>query len=308
LNEIFEEMCEAMILQRCILGTAGLGGVWGAVDQQESVDSVLLALTRGISAIDTAPAYGDAEKYVGEALRNWDGKMPQISTKVGRLKSYDASEAYHDYSNDGMQRSLEQSLSVLGLVSVDILFLHEPEMLQREQVDRVIRCLLKIKENGYAKKIGLGGNLPAWFKPYLQPGVIDVVMEFNKLNICNSTALREYLPYCLNRHLEYFVASPLNMGLLGNRFAKYVNQPPAWLSSDILEAAIEGKKIADRHGLSLRNMAHRFLLSLPFDFKVVIGACNRQQLLETMVDFSDGPLDPSLMEELLSTTKNRMDV
>jgi D-threo-aldose 1-dehydrogenase len=265
-------------------------------------------LTRGISAIDTAPAYGDAEKYVGEALQQWEGDMPQISTKVGRLKSYDASEAYHDYSDDGMQRSVEQSLSVLGLTSIDILFLHEPEVLKQEDVDRVIRCLLRIKENGYAKRIGLGGNPPAWFRPYLQPGVIDVLMEFNKLNACNNNALHEYLPYCIDRHIEYFVASPLNMGLLGDRFANYVNQPPAWLGDDALEAAIEVNKMADKNELSLRNISHRFLLSLPFDFKVVIGACNRQQLRETMVDFSDGPLDPSLMEELLSITKNRMDV
>src|SRR5437870_5406146 len=100
-----------MSLERCILGTAGLGGVWGPVNPLESVRTLLFALEIGINAIDTAPAYGDAEKYVGEALRNWGGIAPQISTKVGRLKSYDASEGKYDYSDDGIWRSLEQSLS-----------------------------------------------------------------------------------------------------------------------------------------------------------------------------------------------------
>jgi aryl-alcohol dehydrogenase-like predicted oxidoreductase len=103
-----------MSKDRCILGTVGIGGVWGKVDPQESVDTILAALEAGIGAIDTAPAYGDAESYVGKALRLWQGKRPQISTKVGRLKSYAADKGSYDYSNEGMQKSVEQSLEHTG--------------------------------------------------------------------------------------------------------------------------------------------------------------------------------------------------
>lgn len=288
-----------MSIGRCILGTAGLGGVWGPVDPQESVGTLLLALESGINAIDTAPAYGDAEKYVGEALRNWRGNAPQISTKVGRLKSHDASEGIYDYSNDGIWRSLEQSLSTLGIDAIDILFLHEPDRLQGEDIGRIIKTLQKIKEKGYAKKIGLGGNPPGWFLTYLQPGIFDVVMEFNKLNACNATTLAGNLPYCLANGIEYFVASPLNMGLLGDRFASYVSDPPAWLGSDVLEAAVSAKKIADEYQLELRSLAHRFLLSLPYAFKIVIGACNRQQLNEAITDFSQGPLEAAPVKKII---------
>ncbi|HEX5153177.1 MAG TPA: aldo/keto reductase [Parafilimonas sp.] len=292
-----------MSLERCILGTAGLGGVWGSVDPQESVGALLLALESGINAIDTAPAYGDAEKYVGEALRNWHGNKPQISTKAGRLKSFNASEGIYDYSDKGIWRSIEQSLVILGVNAVDILFLHEPDRLQGEDVDRIIQTLHKIKEKGYAKKIGLGGNPPDWFLTYLQPEVFDVVMEFNKLSACNTTAIIESLPYCLANSIEYFVASPLHMGLLGDRFTSYVSNPPAWLSHEILETAISAKKIADENKLDLRNLAHRFLLSLPYFFNVVVGACNRQQLHETITDFCQGPLETTLVEKLLNITK-----
>jgi D-threo-aldose 1-dehydrogenase len=198
-------MRKAMSLERCILGTAGLGGVWGAVDPQESVSTLLLALQSGIRAIDTAPAYGDAEKYVGEALRNWSGDMPQISTKAGRLTSYNASEGYYDYSDNGIRRSVEQSLSTLGVPCVDILFPHDPDQLQREEADRVIQSLQRIKEEGCTKKIGLGGNPPAWFETYLQQEIFDVVMEFNKLNACSTIALTEHLPYCLANNIQLWI-------------------------------------------------------------------------------------------------------
>ncbi len=291
-----------MSIERCILGTAGLGGVWGPVDPGESVSTVLLALESGMNAIDTAPAYGNAEKYVGEALKSWKGKSPRISTKAGRLKSFNASDGIYDYSDYGIWRSVEQSLSILGVDAVDILFLHEPDRLPSNGIAPVIQTLLKIKEKGYAKKIGLGGNPPDWFLSYLQPEVFEVVMEFNKLNACNTTALTGSLPYCLNNNMEYFVASPLNMGLLGDRFASYVSNPPSWLHPNILAGAVSAGKIAEEHHLVLRNLAHRFLLSLPFPFKIVIGACSRQQLNESIADFCQGPLEPEIINKILSTT------
>jgi D-threo-aldose 1-dehydrogenase len=295
-------MKETMSVERCILGTAGLGGVWGPVDPQESVSTILLALERGINAIDTAPAYGDAEKWIGEALRSWCGNRPQISTKVGRLKSYNALEGNYDYSDYGIWKSVEQSLSTLDVEAVDILFLHEPDQIPREDIERVIQSLLKIKEKGYAKKIGLGGNPPDWFSVYLQPEVFDVIMEYNKLNVCNTIALKENLPYCLTNNIQYFVASPLNMGLLGDRFADFAYKTPVWLPDNVLQAAIAARKIADEYQIPLRNLAHRFLLSLPFSFKIVIGACNKQQLNETIKDFRQGPLEAELTDKLLNTT------
>jgi len=134
--------------ERCVLGTAGLGGVWGEVDPQESVDTILTALEAGIHAIDTAPAYGDAEMYVGEALRLWPGKRPQLSTKVGRLKSYAADEGRYDYSLAGMQRSVEQSLETLGVSQLDILFLHDPDAINPAEIENVIGSLQTFKVKG----------------------------------------------------------------------------------------------------------------------------------------------------------------
>ena len=76
-----------MSLDRCVLGTAALGGVWGPVNKKESVATLLMALDAGITAIDTAPAYGDAEQFIGEALRSWKGSLPAITTKVDKLFS-----------------------------------------------------------------------------------------------------------------------------------------------------------------------------------------------------------------------------
>lgn len=290
---------ETKVMERLVLGTAGLGGVWGKVESGESVIALQEALEAGITAIDSSPSYGNAEQYIGEALRQWKGPLPTISTKVGRLKSFSAYEAHYDYSPEGMLRSVEQSLETLGVSSLDILFLHDPEAIPQEKATTVIDTLLSFKQKGYARKIGLGGNPPAWMVPFLRPEIFDVLMEFNKLNACSLVAVQEHLPLCLANGMEYFVASPLNMGLLGVNYEAFTNQPPAWLNSQSIALARKLKAMADAHGIALPSLAHRFLLSLPYSFKVVIGAANPFQLQSSLEDFAGGPLPQDLQEEII---------
>jgi len=287
-----------MNLERLVLGTAGIGGVWGNVDAEASVAAILTALERGVGAIDTAPAYGNAELYVSRALKAWKGPRPLVSSKAGRLKSFAADQGFYDYSTAGMKRSVENTLKTLGIDSLDILFLHDPANTPREEADRVVEALLAFKETGYTKKIGLGGNPPPWMQPYLGAGIFDVLMEFNKLNACNTIALTENLPFCIDNHIRYYSASPLNMGLLGNSYDSYISNPPEWLDRSSLETARCIKSIADLNKMALHELGHRFLLSLPYAFNIVIGPSNPAQLAATLDDFESGPLPEQIVKEI----------
>ncbi|SMO71820.1 aldo/keto reductase [Solitalea koreensis] len=289
-------------LNRCVLGTAGIGGVWGKVDPEESVKTILEALECGIGAIDTAPAYGNAEQFIGQALRQWRGSRPLISSKVGRLKGFTADQGRYDYSVDGMQRSVEQSLETLGVSSLDILFLHDPSQVEPETVSRVMETMLSFKEKGYAKMIGIGGNPPSWLTPYIKPEIVDVLMEFNKLNACSTVALRENLPFCLSNNIQYYAASPLYMGLLGSCYDTFTSNPPAWLNGESIELARRLKALAEEQAIALPTLAHRLLISLPYDFKIVIGASNSVQLASTIQDFKSGPLSESFVNEIIQYT------
>ena len=98
-----------MNLDRIVLGTAALGGVWGAIDEKEWVDTITRALESGITAIDTAPSYGEGERLTGIALQKWEGQVPVISTKVGRLKGLAPDKGYYDYVNRGFCKQRNQN-------------------------------------------------------------------------------------------------------------------------------------------------------------------------------------------------------
>ena len=290
-------------IDKVILGTAGLGGIWGKVNANESLATILAALELGIKALDTAPAYGDAEYIVGYALQQWKGEKPLISTKVGRKKGYAVDDGRYDYTADGMKKSVEQSLKALGVSKVDILFLHDPDAIAQADIEEVLKHLESLKKQGYTKKIGLGGNAPKWLKPYLQSDLFDVIMEFNQLNACSIDALTNTIPFCVQNNKEYYVASPLNMGLLGSKFLEFTSTAPYWLDLNSVAQAKIINSIAEKYDIPLQVLAYRFLFTIEGDFKVVMGATDRQQLTDTLRAIEMGALPPKIYNEILSTLK-----
>ncbi|MEJ2903479.1 aldo/keto reductase [Pedobacter panaciterrae] len=286
---------------KLVLGTAGLGGIWREIDAQESILTILDALKCRIVAIDTAPAYGDAEELVGKALKQWTGKRPLISTKVGRLKGYKVDEAHYNYTADGMKRSVENSLKSLNIPIIDILFLHDPAAIPPSDIEQVLKQMEFFMHQGYAKRIGLGGNAPEWFEPYFKSNQFDVIMEYNRLNACCIDALDNTIPFCRDNNRKYYAASPLNMGLLGCRFSEFTTSPPNWLGLKNIEQVKRVNSIADKYNISLQELAHRFLLTIPAEFKIVIGAADRMQLRDTLDAMKLGELPTEIYNEILLT-------
>ena len=281
-----------------VLGTAGLGGVWGDIDRQESVDTILYALENGVERLDTAPAYRDAEAIVGEALRQYTGPRPLVSTKVGKLRADAADERTNNYALSSMQRSVAESQEQLGTDRLDLLFLHEPKQVATDQVAEVIDFMKQAKRSGVAATIGLGGVVPSAFHEAIREGVFDVVMSYNNLDAACMDGLQSDIPFFRTHGLTTYQGSALHMGLLGNRFEKYQGNPPEWISEDALVRAGKAHTLAQRLGMKLPTLAHRYLLSMQEVDYLVLGAKNLPQLTATLADCRAGRLEETVFEEL----------
>lgn len=293
-----------MQLERYVLGTAALGGVYGPVVPEASVGVILSALEKGIPAIDTAPAYGDAEYFVGRALKEWKGPKPLVSTKVGRLRSYASDKGHYDYSPGTMERSVGDSLTALGLPKLDILFLHDPWAIPADQVAEVVGQMQLLQQKGYTERIGVGGNPPLQLLPYVDKGVFNVVMEFFRFTAICPDALTDSIPKYHSLGILPYVASPLHMGLLGRRFGEFLTATPSWLDPVWVRRASAVWEIASGHGLSLSSLAHRYVFFAPVDIKVVIGPRSLHELEETEKDIAAGPLPEAVVREIqLQTAK-----
>ncbi len=288
---------------RLTYGTSGLGGVWGKVEEEESIDCLLYAFEHHVTSIDTSPSYYKAESYVGKALRRWSGKRPFISTKVGRLPAERADECYVDYSPARMRDSLMRSLDQMGVERIDLLFLHEPQLVPLEKMEEIIETLQLFKAEGYTRLLGVGGNPTDAFRPYITLENFQVVSGFLKMNACNLSAFEKDIPHLQQQGIAYYAASALHMGLLGNRFESYSTRKPdsAWITHTDIKTAKAMQGIAQKYGMPLSSLAQRYLFAVQEANRVVVGAHTREQIAATLDDWRQGALPEPIFEEISRT-------
>lgn len=290
-----------------VLGTAGLGGAWGPVDEASSVKTILYALEAGIERIDTAPAYNVAEVYVGQALARWRGKRPFVSTKVGKEFAQYADVESNNYDIQAMANSLKQSQERLG-GRLDLVFLHEPERVADHPtagyggVARVVTWLNDIRGGEQVANVGLGGYTTPAYHAAIRAGVFSTVMSFNNLDAVCLDGLVSDIPFFKECGLATYQGSALHMGLLGNRLKRYLADPPDWMTQRALNNAARVAGLADYAGMPLAELAHRYLLSIEEVDHLVIGARNQQQLISTLSHLEKGKLPQDLYNQVTLNT------
>jgi len=285
---------------RLVLGTAGIGGLWGDVRENESIDALLYALDNGVEVLDTSPSYRDAQEFVGKALARWTGPKPFISTKVGRLKADEPDEVYLDYSRDGMRKSVHKSLDLIGVDKIDLLFLHEPQLVPIDRIDEILETLGSFKDEGLVDRLGVGGNPVDEFYDYIDGDLFDAVSGFLKLDACSLDALDKDIPLFHKQDIAYYAASSLHMGLLGDRYQELTEERPGtqWVTDQQVDNAIKVHELAQQNDMSLSELSLRYLISIKEADRVVLGARNKQQVKGSLSFWEDGLLPRELFDEV----------
>src|SRR3954451_15416715 len=140
------------------LGCATLGGSRIEVARQAAEAIVAAAWEAVVRYVDTAPFYGvgQAERAVGDALRDRPRVDWVLSTKVGRLLRPNPTGVHpdgrrhplpfdpvYDYSYDRIMRSFEDSLQRLGLARIDILYVHDIGSYQHKEAHPAVMRSLR---------------------------------------------------------------------------------------------------------------------------------------------------------------------
>jgi aryl-alcohol dehydrogenase-like predicted oxidoreductase len=126
------------------LGLIGIGRAWGHVNpivppESDAVRLLDSALALGVHYLDTAPSYGLSEPRLGRWLSQLNASERArltIATKFGEHWDAARGEPYVDHSYDGLRRSFDRSLELLG--RIDVLQLHKstPEVLRSDALSR----------------------------------------------------------------------------------------------------------------------------------------------------------------------------
>lgn len=130
-------------------GVSGpLGQAWFSESKTRAL--VRQALEGGVTHFDTAPFYFDAERRLGEALKD---KRAFISTKTGTRRK--GSRLIKDFSPEGMRADADQSRRSLFRDTLDLFYLHGPNI---EQIIETRATLDALKRDGVVSRIGVCGE------------------------------------------------------------------------------------------------------------------------------------------------------
>ena len=111
-------------------GAWQIGGDWGAVDDQQSIDTLLYAYEQGVNFVDTAELYGKghSEIVIGRSLKEWRGDKVYVATKAQPVVWPSPDENNPDmrgrYPRWHLRDNVEASLKRLGVQLIDLYQLH----------------------------------------------------------------------------------------------------------------------------------------------------------------------------------------
>lgn len=300
-------------------GAANLGNLYRAVSDEDAALAVDTAWDAGIRYYDTAPHYGLglSERRLGAALCGRPRDEFVLSTKVGRLLRPNPAGAgtlddandfvvpadqkrVWDFSADGIRRSLEESLTRLGLDRVDILYLHDPERHDLDAaIDTAIPALAGLRDEGMVGAVGVGSMDTDALERAAATGAIDLLMVAGRYTLAEQPVLDGVLPACEANGVGIVVASVFNSGLLatntpgdGARY-DYGSAPAALLDHVRAIAAV-----CAEFGVELPAAALQYPLRDRLVRSVVMASARPEQVRQN-VDRARAPIPDELWDELV---------
>lgn len=223
-------------------------------------------------------------------------------------------------TKEGIDESIKESLSLLGVSSVETFFLHcpDPSTPIEETVDE-INALYKL---GKFKKFGLS-NFPtadvqriydyAKSKNYVLPTVYQ-----GNYNAVARKAENALLPLLRKLGISFYAYSPIAGGFLtkssayikdakegrfdkdnyiGQLYQKLYNRP------SLLKGLDQWGEIAEKSGINKAHLAYRWVTfnsALQGDFgdAVILGGRTPEQIEDTLTALSEGPLPADICDEI----------
>ncbi len=291
----------------------GLWGVsgWSGSDDAESLESMQLAVDSGCNFFDTAWAYGDgkSDALLGQIIARNKGKRLYAASKIPPKNDKwpgSADDSYQDvFPAAHVFEYARRIRKNLGTDSIDLLQLHVWHDDWTSDPD-FAATVAKLKSEGLIRFFGL--SLNRW-EPNngiraLRTGLVDAVQVI--YNIFDQAPEDQLFPVCRELNVGVIARVPFDEGSLGGKLTLDTKFPagdwrggyfgPENLPETV--ARVEKLKKILPPGMTLPEMALRFILSNP-DVSTTIPGMRRVENVRENIAASDaGGLDAALLKRL----------
>ncbi len=255
-----------------IFGTATFGNRYGVANLAPTTflqePRILLESVRsqGIQTIDTAPAYGEAEKIIGD-FQTENGQF-RIHTKLSGKAATSTSAAI---------RSIKNSVNRLNVKKIEVLYFHSVETFLNNSKSENLNTLGEIEDSGFVDKIGMSvyseSEIERIALEWPQIKVFQVPENILDQRLMNSKIVADLS--CLGK--QFIVRSIFLQGLILMKS----NEVPVKLSGATANLETLDQSI-EKINLSRLDAAVSYLSLLKWASGYVIGAVNSEQLFQIL--------------------------
>lgn len=271
-------------------GASSIGAEFGQRDFTASLDSVRAAIDLGINYIDTAAYYGRgmSEILLGQLLPELPRDQFIISTKLGRY-----APNHFDFSAKRVRESIDVSLERMGLEYIDMVFCHDIEYGDIQQViEETLPALQLQVKLGKVRFVGISGYPMKIFERVIPTGLLDCAITYNHYTLQNDMA-RRLIPLAKEHGVGLINAAPFSARLLSHM------PLPVWhkATPEVRQVAARAVELCKSKGTQIEKLAFQFSISNPAFASCLVGSARTDEITQ-WANWINDPIDSELMEQV----------
>ena len=268
-----------------------------SVDEERAGETLRAVFESPINFLDTAASYGDgeSERRIGGVLDEMNG-LPEgvvLATKADR----DLTTG--DFSGEQMRRSVERSLRLLGMDSLQLVYLHDPEHESFEHMmapGGPVEVLTGLKEQGVIQHLGVAGGPIDLMIRFVETDLFEAIITHNRYTLVNRTA-DPLFDVAAERAVAALNAAPYGSGILAKGPDAYARYEYSEAPREMVERVRAMQDACRAFDVPLAAAALQFSLKDPRIVSTIVGMSRPERVKQTL-DLATHPIPADLWERL----------
>ena len=202
-------------VNRIGLGCMGMSEFYGSFNETESITTLHKAIDLGVNFFDTADMYGSGanEKLIGKAFKGkWDKVV--LATKFAVMRGPNGEWLGLNGQPEYIKKACEQSLSNLGIESIDLYYMHRQA--PNVEIEVIVGAMADLVKQGKVKYIGLSevdaGTIRRAHK------IHPITALQTEYSLWSREPEQEVFEVCKELGITFVSYSPLGRGFLTGAF------------------------------------------------------------------------------------------
>jgi aryl-alcohol dehydrogenase-like predicted oxidoreductase len=279
------QFTDDMRICRVLNGMWQVSGAHGPIDPEKAIEAMIAHFDAGFTTFDLADHYGPAEDFIGEFRRRLAASRGESA--LLNLQAFTKWVPRPGTMTRGfVEQNIDRSLRRMGVETLDLLQFHWWDYEDRSYLD-ALHHMADLQRDGKIRHLALTNFDTERLKIIVESGIrivsnqiqyslIDVRPRVAMAKYCEQQAIR-LLPYgtvCGGLLAERYLGAPEpHRGELRTAsLQKYKNMIDAWGGWSLFQELLSVlKAIADKHAVSIANVAVRFVLDEPTVAGAIVG-------------------------------------